>query len=234
MPLAEFGQLDDRQLQNRAHRITDGTAQERAAGSFAGNQHVHAEGDAIAHQRAEIFRAGQRVHGDEEPPLPAFWTKRRRAKRAGESCRRRELALIHRKADKDSSSFLSARKTVSFSGHASSSGRKASRCFLAAKRRRLQNGFPAGGARPSRPRPQRCPDVHVPAAGAWCDTARVPAGQERRFFERRKSGVLRLGWNREMEWLDSVNGEPDFRCQSSPPAARQLMNRRKQRADVSS
>ena len=67
VPLAEFRQFDDRQLQNCAHGIAHGAAQERAAGSFANDQRLDAEGDAVAHQRAQVFR---------------------RAKRAGESSRR--------------------------------------------------------------------------------------------------------------------------------------------------
>ena len=72
MPLAEFRQFDDRQLQNRAHGIADGAAQKRAAGSFADNQRLDAERDAVAHQRAEIFRARQRVHGHEEQRFRVF------------------------------------------------------------------------------------------------------------------------------------------------------------------
>ena len=59
-------------LQNRAHGITIGAAQKRAAGSFADNQRLDAEGDAIAHERAEIFRACQRVHGDKQQGFGFF------------------------------------------------------------------------------------------------------------------------------------------------------------------
>ena len=59
----------NRQLKNRAHGIADGAAQERAAGSFADNQRLHTERNAIADERAEIFRVRQGVHGDEQPRL---------------------------------------------------------------------------------------------------------------------------------------------------------------------
>ena len=55
-----------RQLEQRAHRVADGAAQEQAAARFAGDQRRHAERHAVAHERADIFRVGQTVHGDEK------------------------------------------------------------------------------------------------------------------------------------------------------------------------
>ena len=72
MPLAELGQFDDRQLKNRAHRIPNSAAQIRTAACLADNQRLDAERDAIAHERADVFRVGQLVNGDEELRLRTF------------------------------------------------------------------------------------------------------------------------------------------------------------------
>ena len=72
VPLAEFGQFNDGQLQNCAHGVAHGAAQKRAAGSFTYDQGLDAERDAVAHERAKIFRARQRVHGDKKLRLGAF------------------------------------------------------------------------------------------------------------------------------------------------------------------
>ena len=105
MPLAEFRQFDDGQLEDCAHGVAHGAAQEWAAGSFADDQRLNAKGDAVAHERAEIFRAGQCVHSHEEPGLPAL----------GQDVVERggwgnfpdgELALIHGKADEGFQQFF--------------------------------------------------------------------------------------------------------------------------------
>ena len=105
MPLTKFRQFDDRQLQNRAHGVAHGAAQKRAAGSFADDQRLDAEGDAVAHQRAEIFRARQRVHGDQQQ---RFWFVRQNVvERGGRgNLPDGELALIHRKADEGFQQFF--------------------------------------------------------------------------------------------------------------------------------
>ena len=98
MPLAKFCQLDDRQLQNRAHGIAHGAAQERAAGSFADDQCLNAERDAVAHERAEIFRVCQCVHGDQQQRFRLV--RQNIVERGGRGdFPDGKLALIHRKAD---------------------------------------------------------------------------------------------------------------------------------------
>ena len=71
-PLANAGEFHDGQLQDGAHGIADGPAQERAAGSFTDDERLHAEGDAIAHECAQIFGVGQGVERDEEARRRTF------------------------------------------------------------------------------------------------------------------------------------------------------------------
>ena len=88
VPLAELGQFNDGQLENRAHGIADGPAQKRAAGSFADNQRLNAERDAIADQRAEIFRVRECVHGHQQQRLLVLRQNVHPAKQAAEFSRR--------------------------------------------------------------------------------------------------------------------------------------------------
>lgn len=64
--VAEFGELNDGQLQERAHGIADGSAQEGTAGGFADDECLDAEGNAVADERTEVFGVGESVNGDEE------------------------------------------------------------------------------------------------------------------------------------------------------------------------
>jgi hypothetical protein len=72
MSLAEFCQLDDWQLQQRAHGIADSAPKKRAAGGFTDNQRLHTERNAVPNERAEILGVRQRVNGDKEPGARAL------------------------------------------------------------------------------------------------------------------------------------------------------------------
>src|SRR6516162_7250607 len=59
--------LHDRQLKNRSHRTTHRTTQERTTGRFSDHQRLNSKRGAIAHERAEVFRAGKAINRREKP-----------------------------------------------------------------------------------------------------------------------------------------------------------------------
>jgi hypothetical protein len=58
--------LKDGNFEDRAHGVADGAAEPGAGACFADNEGLGAEGDAVAHEEADVFGIGQSIDGGEQ------------------------------------------------------------------------------------------------------------------------------------------------------------------------
>lgn len=96
--LLEAARFDDGQLEDRAHGVPDGASEERAAGSFAYDEGLNAEGDAIANEGSEVFGIRQSIDCGEEPRRRAAGKDGIEGSRLGNFADGQH-ALEHREAD---------------------------------------------------------------------------------------------------------------------------------------